>query len=548
MNNSRKQIIITSAVAGLITLLLFLRALSGEFLNYDDGDFAQYNLAIRNLDANLISYAFTSIPSFSGIWTPLVWISFAVDYHFWGLDPLGYRLTNILLHAVNAFLVVLVANRLYMAKSVKPFFSSDSNFPYLGMLLLAGLLFGIHPLRVESVAWISERKDVLNGVFALSSILFYLRYAHGKESTEENVSTKRDYTVSLLFLLLSFMAKPVSVVIPVMLLVLDWYPLNRLNRGTIRSVLIEKTPYFVLMTGMITLTLYMGASEGGLLVPTEFFSFGQRFITSGNALFEYMRLMLYPVGILPIHLLTTPIPVSHTVKTVIIIFICIYFCITRKRSWPLATWLCFIMPILPVLAFFQTNTVAFAARYTYLPSVMPSIAGAALIAVLYDKARVRGKGHSLRLLTAGLSFGLLIFYAVMTQRLIDIWKDSDTFWTRQITHQPFDKAYFLRGGYYVSVGKYPAAVDDFTSCLDIILQEKMPQSFIVNVLAFRGDALAKGGRYEDAVKDFSAAIAMIPQPVYYYHRGVALKALGKLGDAEGDFKIAGEAKGIIRWF
>jgi hypothetical protein len=548
MRNGKYAIGATASAAALVTFVVFLRALSGGFLNYDDADFVQLNSAIQKLDINLISYAFGTIPSFSGIWTPLVWISFTIDYHFWGMNPLGFHLTNILLHVANTSLVVLIANRLYRSELAKSFSLSVSSKQYLGMLLLAGLLFGIHPLRVESVAWISERKDVLNGVFTLSSILFYLRYVQCKDLNCGYRSSRCDYTLSLLFLMCSIMSKPVSVVTPLILLVLDWYPLNRLCRETIRSVLVEKIPYFVLMTAMITLTLYMGAEEGGLLVSSEAFTFSQRLATSGNALFEYVRLMLYPIGILPIHLLATPIPYSYTVKTAAVILVLVYFCFSRKRSWQSATLLCFLLPIVPVLAFFQTNSVAFAARYTYLPSVIPSVAVAAIIATLYNKSTAWAAKYYIRLFVTCITLLLLIFYGVMTQRLISVWKNSETFWTRQITYQPFDKAYFLRAVYYMASGKFMAAVEDYTACLEIAVKEKMPDEFVVNIIAFRGEALTKAGYYKEAVQDLSFAIAMKPQPTYFYHRGLALQGLGKLEEAQGDFSKAGSKKSPMRWF
>jgi hypothetical protein len=414
--------------------------------------------------------------------------------------------------------------------------------------LLAGLLWGLHPLRVESVAWISERKDVLNGIFSLGSLLMYLRYAQRRDAAGEQGGARSGYLISLLLFMISLLAKPVSVVMPLLFLVLDWYPLNRIRRDTVRAVLIEKVPYLAVMTAMIALTLYRGAAEGGLLISAESFSFGQRLVTSGNAVFEYMRLMLYPVEILPIHLLATPIPFSHKVKTAVVILICIFFCITRKRSWPFATWLCFIIPLVPVLAFFQTNNVALAARYTYLPSVIPAIVGSALLVALYTTVTARVTKRYIRAGVACLLLAPVVCYSVMTYRLINVWKDSETFWTRQITYQPFDKAYFLRGVSYVSAGNYLAAIEDFNACLEITVREKMPEIYVVNILAYRGDALIKSGHYEEAVKDLSVAIAMYPQATYYYHRGLALQGLGKLKEAEEDFSKAGPGPKPMRWY
>ena len=215
-DTSKKQIVIVALAVGLICMLVYFRALSCGFINWDDQDYILNNTAIRSLDG-IVNWAFTA--NHLGWWMPLTWISFAIDYYFWGLNPVGYHLTNIILHAVNAGLVVMIADSLLnqWSKVQAPI---RSKLQYLVTLLLAGFLFGIHPLRVESVAWVTERKDVLNGVFALGSILFYLRYVRKRESSEKNKTFAYDYILSLIFFMLSLMAKSVSVVIPMMLLLL----------------------------------------------------------------------------------------------------------------------------------------------------------------------------------------------------------------------------------------------------------------------------------------------------------------------------------------
>ena len=206
--------------AGLICLLVYLRALSCGFVNLDDPYFILNNEAIRRLDGKLLAWAFGQ-PGFD-LWIPLTWLSLAVDYRFWGLNPLGYHLTNILLHAANTVLVVLIADRLCRIRFGEVWGAAGRPYLYPGMLLLAGLLFGIHPLRVESVAWVTERKDVLNGLLSLGSVLLYLRYVQRKEAGQGGSGA---YLCSLFLFALSLMAKSVSVVLPAVLLVADWYPL-----------------------------------------------------------------------------------------------------------------------------------------------------------------------------------------------------------------------------------------------------------------------------------------------------------------------------------
>nr|WP_246525264.1 tetratricopeptide repeat protein [Geomobilimonas luticola] len=527
----------------MITLLVYLRALTCGFVNFDDTFYVVHNLDIRHLDGSLFSQAFTT--PFVELWMPLTWISLAVDYHFWGLNPMGYHLTNILLHAVNTGLVVLIADRFCRER----FIGSDDepaspNYLYPGMLLLAGLLFGIHPLRVESVAWVAERKDVLNGVFSLGAILWYLRYAQLRDMAESRGAAVRSYAFSLVFLLMSLMAKPVSVVIPAMLLVADWYPLGRFRREEIGRVLLEKVPYFTLSVASSVVTIYF-AQQINIMVPQSDLSLVQRFMLSGNAVFEYCRMLLYPVGILPLYLIPNPIPVEFAVTAALVaIFTCVCLGFGRKYPCLTATWLCFIIPLLPVLAFFQNGVQAFAARYTYLPSVALSVAMAAMIAGAYRSLTNAGRGY-VRFVVAGVMSSILLFYAGMTVHLIGSWKNTETLWTRVITIRPIGRAFYFRAEYYLETGKHQAAADDLLTSIRIAESAGNPEAF--NLYALRGDALSRAGRHEESVRDFTAAIERYPEPNYFYHRGVALKAMGKANEAEADFRRAGTATGPIQW-
>src|SRR6185369_15215948 len=170
-----------ACAAGLICLIVYLRALGCDFVSYDDPDYVLNNPLIRHLDLRLFVPAFSE--QYNGWWMPLTWISLAIDYHFWELNPLGYHLTNILLHSFNAGLVVLIAARIWTQIQGQgsggtlpvsdPAGQRQIEYLYPLTMLLAGLLWGLHPLRVESVAWVTERKDVLNGLFSLASILLY---------------------------------------------------------------------------------------------------------------------------------------------------------------------------------------------------------------------------------------------------------------------------------------------------------------------------------------------------------------------------------------
>lgn len=522
-----------AALAACITLLVFLRALGGDFVNLDDLIFVKNNPYIRHLNGELLAWAF-SVRALD-LLIPFTWISFALDYRLWGLNPHGFHLTNVLLHVANTALVALIAAEL---ASGMPVGLADNDGQTrqrklrLRIALLAALFFGIHPLRVESVAWITERKDVLNGLFSLASVYCYLLYS-GKKMTTGGGG--REYLLSLILFSCSLLAKPVSVGLPLLFLVLDWYPLQRVRLVGLRTTAREKAPFFVISIAIGLLTIFL-FSQKNLLIGLAKLSLVDRCLLSGNALFEYCRLLLFPVGILPYYELPDAIGISYLWKSLAVIaFTIVSLLLARRWRWLLAGWLCFLLPVIPVLAFLQNNGVAFAARYTYLPSIAPAMVAAFGIAVLLDS--LEGEMRIFRNAAVLALFLLMLFYCGMTYRLTGVWHDTESLWTRVIELNPDTNKYMDRGVYYSINGRPEAAAADFSSAIGWLARSgKAPDH---NAYAFRGLAEFDLQMYEDAVADFSTALAIKPHPTYYYYRGLALQALGMSEEAEIDFELAG---------
>lgn len=518
--------------AGVISLLVLLRSLSCDFVNFDDQESVLENAAIRSIDLNMLVSSFST--SMFGFWMPLTWISYSVDYHFWGLNPVGYHLTNIVLHAVNTGLVVLVADRLLGGDTR----GAGEKRLYPAMLLIAGLLWGIHPLRVESVTWVTERKDVLNGLFAISSLLAYLRYVKTRES---GAAAWRSYLLSLVLFACSLMAKPVTVVLPLMFLVLDRYPLDRLRHDTLVPLLVEKLPFLLFSAALSALTLTT-ATEKKLLIAVDLLSIGERFLVSGNALFEYLRLFVLPTGILPLHPIPYPLPASYfAASTVTLLLICCCMYSARRFMAVPVAGLLYLLPLLPVLGFFQNGQQAFAARYTYLPHIAVSIAAAALALKICRSHEVPWSRYTL------VAFAVfLLAMAGMTQFQIGIWNNSAALWSRVIERHRISMAYKSRGSYYLMNGLYNESVADFTVAMETASGvEKLE---IYNLLAGRGMALGSLGRFDESIRDFSAAIKLFPHPAYYYSRGITFEAMGLTREAQEDLKLAGPDPGDIKWF
>lgn len=546
MDQLNKKIIYSIAIlTGLICFLVYLKALSCGFVNFEDQDYVINNTGIRTLGSEFWKWAFTTVPV--NYWVPLLWVSFALDYHFWGLNPLGYHLTNIILHALNAGLIVLIAHEFYKSGRCTDVGKlPESRFLYIGMLMLAGILFGIHPARVESVVWVTERKDVLNGIFTLSSILFYVRYQYAKMELQNAKRSFCWYAVSLFLFICSLLAKPSSLILPGMLCVIDLYPLRRFSTERIITLIIEKIPYVAIsVSTALVSVVHIHHAEGFNSLGELPFSI--RMIAAGNSVYEYFKLLIYPVNILPYYDLPKVIPKTYVLSSIVIVFlICLSVVFYKKIPRLSAIFIFFVVTVFPALHFFAGGgQLILASRYTYLPSILLSIIVAEMI-VSQVKKYSEYRHRYVRHVILGLVATLVIFYATATQKQIGVWTNSGTMWSKVIDNRAYDRAYFYRALYYVDSGNYMKAVDDYSTSISIAAREPSPD--IYNLYAFRGEALFKAGRFDAAVNDFNFAITAFPHQLYYYYRGMALAEMGRADEAKGDLIRAGRAKGQMYWF
>ncbi len=235
------------AVLALVSFVVFVPALEGGFLNWDDDQNFVDNPNYRGLGASQLRWMFTTF--LMGHYIPLTWMTLGLDYVVWGMNPVGYHLTNLLLHAANAVLFYFMALRLLRASV--PGGHADGSWALTLGSGFATLLFAVHPLRAESVAWITERRDVLSGLFYLAAVVAYLRYCDG--AVPEGRRTRKWYWASLGLFALALLSKAMAVTLPVILLALDVYPLRRFGGvggrrpwASSMAVVTEKLPFFLL--------------------------------------------------------------------------------------------------------------------------------------------------------------------------------------------------------------------------------------------------------------------------------------------------------------
>ena len=302
----------------LMALFVYLPSLQNGFVTWDDNNYIYRNPDIQSLNYTFLKWAFLDFHISN--WHPFTWISHAIDYAVWGLFPLGHHLTNIVLHAINSFLVVLLIIRLLdCARDTKTITAeTEGLLSDKGMLIAAGmtgLLFGIHPIHVESVAWVSERKDLLYAFFYLLSLLAYIRYLEEERKAFRHMTilspfSSRSYMIAVVFFVLSLLSKPMAVTLPVVLLVLDWYPFERLARHKWTFVLSEKIPFFLLSLASSIITVQaqrLGESiKSFTAVPLT-----SRILVGLKALMDYLTHMIVPVDLSPFYPYPDTVALSH---------------------------------------------------------------------------------------------------------------------------------------------------------------------------------------------------------------------------------------------
>jgi hypothetical protein len=496
-----------AVITAIVTFLAYIPSLSGSFLNYDDWLYYEDS----HITAFSLTKAFTE--AVAGNWHPLTVISYAIDYKLWGLDAFWFHLENNILHSLNALLVFILAVTLFgkARRNADKFFAGA----------FAALLFGLHPLHVESVSWIAERKDVLCGFFFLLSLIAYLSFVDAP-------SGKRafKYAATLVLFALALLSKPMAVTLPVVLLITDIYPLGRIKRlSDLKTVLPDKIPFFLLSLGSGLLTIWAQAT-GGAVAPIELLPFTWRLWFSARAVVFYMYKTLVPAGLAPFY----PMDVNNdyfglggSLSIVIILGVTVVTLIMLgKRNIFFAVWSYFIVTLLPVLGIIQVGGQAAADRYMYLPSLgFFLLAGAGLMAAPEVNKKFAAFACALVILAA---------LSLLTIKQQSVWKNSVTLWNREIERFPgFYRGYNNRGSAWAEAGKFREAIADYNAAISL-------KETYAEVYVNRGMAYQRLGEYALAKQDFLDAIRLNPMFAEAEHN-LALTLISM-----GNFEEAAEAE------
>ncbi|HET8538437.1 MAG TPA: hypothetical protein VFL83_01065 [Anaeromyxobacter sp.] len=384
---------------------------------------------------------------YANLWAPLTWLSLALDRAIWGLDPVGFHLTNVVLHALDAGLFFLVALRLLgaLAAARAGADAEGAERRALRGALVAALLFAVHPLRVESVAWAAERKDVLALFFGLAAMLAYLRHVESErvratppEVPPSALGTSRSFWAAVALFCPSLLAKPMLVTLPAVLLLLDWAPLGRIRAAGLRRIVAEKVPFLLASGAALAVAADSVRTNALSLAQAGVLSRGLVALESTAA---YLWLTVWPLRISPFYVhpvnLARPGP-EHVASAALLASITIGCALAARRGRPalLPAWLVYLVGLAPVLGFHQVGPQAMAARFTYFPSLPIALVLGAVVA----RAALGARRRWAALLLATGAAAWIATLAAVTVRDLSFWRDDVTLWTRVIDGQGLPRA------------------------------------------------------------------------------------------------------------
>lgn len=384
----------------VVTFVFYVPVLDASFLNWDDPPYVTANPNIRSLSWETVRWAFTTFQE--GIWHPLTWLSLALDHAIYGLTPRGFHLTNLLLHVANTVLVFLVWDRLTRATIRSA---------------VVAALFGLHPMHVESVAWVTERKDVLSTFFWLVTIGAYARYARLGSATA--------YASVVVAFALGLLSKPMLVTLPFVLLLLDYWPLERLS---MRAVL-EKLPLLGLALAVAVVSIAAVADVRAAAVPDPI----PLMALLGNAVLscvKYIWLTIWPARVSPWY--SHPwwegpgfsiVGVTASLLTIAAVT-ALALGVARRRPYVPVGWFWYLGTLVPVLGLLYNGRQGMADRYVYIPHV------GLFVAAVWTVADLRIWQTSRARTVAVVGFAVIVLLlGARTAWQTRVWRDDRTFWT-----------------------------------------------------------------------------------------------------------------------
>mgnify|MGYP001577675971 CR=1 FL=1 len=499
--SSKKRAVLVLTAILVITFISYLPVLKGEFLLWDDDVHVLENISIRGLDLEHVLEMFTS--TVNKIYIPLTSLSFALEYHFFGYNPFVYHLDNVILHILVVVMVFFLGRKLGLSQAAAG---------------VAALIFGVHPIHVESVAWITERKDVLYAAFYMAALLSYLRYLEERKGFWLLATTMLGA--------LSMLAKPMALSLPLILILLDWFK----GRPVKGQAFIEKLPLCVIL-GSFTWISYAAHAR----IPGE--SVVQSALIWPWTFTFYLRQFLFPYFSVPLYRLPQPVVLTNPeyfLPLVVLVFVALALARLRRNKWFVFVVLFYFLSIFFLLRFDETRDVNVVAdRFMYLPCAGFLFLFGSFVQTLWNRGRGAGRGFLV------VSFVVLsVVFSVKTFQQSRLWRNSISLWQHQLRYFP-DTPIALNNIATAYGGKkeFERAQDEYRKIMQLGLENVRkglsPQAvgyvrqvdFLIDLYQralksdprFKdgyynlGNLYARAGRFPDAVEAYKKALEVDPK-------------------------------------
>ncbi len=509
------MVAICIALAG-ITWTVFGQTLRHDFINYDDDLYVYENpKVVFGLTRPAILWAFTH--AHAGTWHPLTSLSHMLDCQVYGLNAGGHHFTNVLLHTLAVVLLFL-------------FLQQVTGAPWRSAFVAA--VFAVHPLRVESVAWIAERKDVLSGVFFMLTLLAYARYVSGERSL-------RRYLSVAFFFALGLMAKPMLVTLPWVLLLLDYWPLcrsgshplgndaNFARRSTFSRLVAEKIPLFLLsfLSSLLTWWAQQAFMRSTSEIPLV--------LRAENAIVSYtryLRQLLWPADLAPFYphpQATLPLLLVIAAAVLLVAISAVVLFYGRKRPYLTTGWGWYLIMLLPVIGLVQVGEQALADRYTYLPQI------GIVLAITWTAADATAGIRRLQRSVAFTAVAVTVTLAWCAFHQTRYWRNSESLWlhTLAVTKNN-DLAHNNLGGVWWRSGRVDDAIREYQAALKITPESPVARNNL-------GSAFLKQGKVAEAIQEFRRVLSRDPQSITgRFNLAGALLRSGRVTEAVAEYEKA----------
>ena len=444
---------------------------------FDDGQYVFENPHIKaGLTSKGTVWAWTAF--YAGNWHPATWLSHMMDVEFFGLNPGPHHLTNLIFHIANTLLLFLILHRM-----TDTLWSSG----------FVAALFALHPLHVESVAWIAERKDVLSTFFWMMTMGAYIRYVEKPRIFR--------YVWVLVFFTLGLMAKPMVVTLPFVLLLLDYWPLgrlasiNRFKERQLNSVIYEKIP-FLILSALSSLMTYMSQQGSGAIRSLDAYPIGLRLANALVAYATYLLKMFWPSDLAVMYPHATHLPTWQTASAFCLLTVISIFAILKSKKYPFLIfgWLWYLGTLLPVIGLVQVGSQAMADRYTYIPLIGPFIMAAWGGMTLIQRWRIP------QAVSAAAGIVILLLLSMVARVQVGYWFDSISLFSHTLAVTKNNYVIHNNMGLALAdQGRFDDAIQHYRKVLEVKPRYKKALNNI-------GAAFLRQGRYDEAVIHFRKAL------------------------------------------